>query len=209
MSAIRSDDDLSTRSLPHLDQPLVAQVFDVVCWIAALTITSLIRYQVVADRTLSGSSLVLTFLVVIAAHLVIGRFLVYRQRWRIGSFEEAVAVSLTILASGAGLLVVVLVSFRSSISVGAVFSAVPLCLVFALGGRSVLRMLSLWRTRQPQATSNRAVVIGAGYAGVMMVEAVLAMPDRPFEPLAFLDDDPMKKNLRIRHLSVEGTLSDL
>ncbi|MEI6701717.1 MAG: hypothetical protein WCL38_08195, partial [Actinomycetota bacterium] len=84
MSAIRSDDDLSTRSLPHLDQPLVAQVFDVVCWIAALTITSLIRYQVVADRTLSGSSLVLTFLVVIAAHLVIGRFLVYRQRWRIG-----------------------------------------------------------------------------------------------------------------------------
>ncbi len=209
MSAIRSDDDLSTRSLPHLDQPLVAQVFDVVCWIAALTITSLIRYQVVADRTLSGSSLVVAFLVVIAAHLVIGRFLVYRQRWRIGSFEEAVAVSLTILASGAVLLVVVLVSFRSSISVGAVFSAVPLCLVFALGGRSVLRMLSLWRTRQPQATSNRAVVIGAGYAGVMMVEAVLAMPDRLFEPLAFLDDDPMKKNLRIRHLSVEGTLSDL
>ena len=209
MSALRSDDDPTSRHLPHLDQPLIAQIFDVVCWIGALTITSLIRYQVVADRTLSGSSLVLALLVVVVAHLVIGRFLVYRQRWRIGSFEEAVAVSLTILASGALLLIVVLVSFRSKISVGAVFSAVPLCLVFALGGRSVLRMRSLWRIRQPHTSSNRAVVIGAGHAGVMMVEAVLALPDRPFEPLAFLDDDPLKRNLRIRHLSVEGTLADL
>jgi len=187
-------------------------MFDVACWIAALVIAGLVRYQVVENRVLHSRGLVLSIAIVIVLQIGIGRLLVYRHRWLVGSFEEAVALSVTIASSGTTLLIIVLLFLRSTISAGSVLVSIPLCLVLALGGRSLYRFgNSRQRTgvHEPSALRQRAIVFGAGTAGILLVESSQADPDSRYELVAMIDDDPAKQYLRIRNIRVEGSRREL
>ena len=187
----------------------LSRVFDSLCWVVALTTSVVVRYQVLENRQVQSLFLLLAFAIVIAAQLIIGQFTLYRWRWRTGSFEESTAVAVTTGAAGTVLLVIALLGFRSSISIGSVFSAVPLCVVLALGGRTALRAHKFSEIQSAGSQNHRAVIFGAGNAGAMLVEALLSMPDRKFEPVALADDDAAKVSLRIRHVKVEGTSNDI
>ncbi len=53
-------------------------------------------------------------------------------------------------------------------------------------------------------SSQRVLVVGAGSAGVALVEEMQRNPQLGFYPVAFIDDDPHKLNLRIRGISIVG-----
>ena len=50
----------------------------------------------------------------------------------------------------------------------------------------------------------RVLVFGAGEGGVQTLTAMLRNPNSPYLPVAMLDDDPAKRNLRLRGVRVVG-----
>jgi FlaA1/EpsC-like NDP-sugar epimerase len=72
------------------------------------------------------------------------------------------------------------------------------------------RRLDMERRRRPSDTAaERIVVFGAGEGGAQVVTAMLRDHDSPYLPVALVDDDPDKRNLRIRGVPVVGTRDHL
>jgi FlaA1/EpsC-like NDP-sugar epimerase len=60
-----------------------------------------------------------------------------------------------------------------------------------------------------QNARKRVAIYGAGQAGAMLAAEIHANPETGFEAVAFLDDDPLKRGLRIHGLRVLGGLEQL
>src|SRR5438445_1671493 len=58
-------------------------------------------------------------------------------------------------------------------------------------------------------TSRRAVIIGAGNAGEALVRDLQANPSHNYRPVAFLDDDRIKRKSRIHGVPVVGGIHDI
>jgi UDP-GlcNAc:undecaprenyl-phosphate GlcNAc-1-phosphate transferase len=69
----------------------------------------------------------------------------------------------------------------------------------------VMRDAANVRRRQ----ARRVIVYGAGAAGHLLVREMRANPRWNLQPVAFLDDDPFKRNRRILGVPVRGTADDL
>lgn len=58
---------------------------------------------------------------------------------------------------------------------------------------------------RPRPTDgDRTLIVGAGSAGASLVEEMRQNPQLGFEPVAFIDDNPRKANLRVRGLPIVG-----
>ncbi len=57
--------------------------------------------------------------------------------------------------------------------------------------------------------ATRVLVIGAGVAGQMVVEEIRRHPETNYQPIAFIDDDPLKNGLTIAGLPVVGGCNDI
>ena len=187
-------------------QVWIAPIYDVACWIAALVFAIYLRYQIVAKAEVHWKGLAIGIGVCIVVQLGIGVVFIYRSRWRIGSFEEVVTVAEVVICVGLVLLSVSSIWIRSGVSYGAVVAATLFAIIFTLSGRLLYRLL----TRKESDTSLdgasiRAIIFGAGNAGSQVVDALLGSDTAPFRPVALLDDDPLKRNLRIRNLRVVGS----
>lgn len=83
----------------------------------------------------------------------------------------------------------------------------------AVGGlRFSLRLLAENRKVIEQASGaglRRALILGAGDAGALVVRELQKNQQLGLNPLAFLDDDPEKQGQRIHGVPVVGTLKDL
>ena len=58
-------------------------------------------------------------------------------------------------------------------------------------------------------TSRRALIIGAGNAGELLVRDLQANPAYNYKPVAFVDDDSVKRNVKIHGVPVLGTIADI
>ena len=133
----------------------------------------------------------------------------YMGAARFGSFEE---ISGLARAVGAG---TVMAAF---LNVFVLDRLVPVSVSLAYGVgtlvlTSMLRYawrLELERRRRPDADkATKLVVFGAGEGGRQIVSAMLRNPDSRYFPVALLDDNRAKSQLRMSHLRVEGPLSSL
>ncbi|MCU1499560.1 MAG: putative polysaccharide biosynthesis protein [Acidimicrobiales bacterium] len=82
--------------------------------------------------------------------------------------------------------------------------ASTLVLTFSSGVRYVWRWYLEKRLRPNHENVERVVVIGAGEGGQQIITAMLRNPSGRYLPVALLDDDPMKRNLRVRGVPVRG-----
>ncbi|HEV2070665.1 MAG TPA: nucleoside-diphosphate sugar epimerase/dehydratase [Acidimicrobiales bacterium] len=182
---------------------------DAVAWVAGLTLALVARYDFAPPRNqladfLSFLSAALVVHVIVA--LLCG---LYQGRWRMGSFDEVAA-----LARAAAVTTAVL--FAGNLAFGGRLApmSVPvaggaMALVGTAGARYAWRLL-LERHRRPSGdASTRLLVFGAGEGAVQVLRAMLSDPESRYLPVALLDDDPDKRNLRIMHVPVMGTRSDL
>ncbi|MFN2146741.1 MAG: polysaccharide biosynthesis protein, partial [Anaerolineales bacterium] len=64
-------------------------------------------------------------------------------------------------------------------------------------------------TRRNQDREGQVLVVGAGDAGALVVRELYKNPQLNLNPIAFLDDDPEKQDVRIHGVPVVGTLADL
>jgi len=84
-----------------------------------------------------------------------------------------------------------------------------LSLVLIGGSRFALRILAEQSTAKHDSKSKRALIIGAGDAGALVVRELQRPSQLNLVPIGFLDDDPAKQNHQIYGVSVIGKVNKL
>lgn len=181
--------------------------WDSACWVVAIVFVVGVRY----DFTINPSQLRLTivYMLVSVALLVAVGFasMVYRGRYKIASFDEALALAAVALSVGVVTMLVFVVA-DSELPRAIAFLAPPIALLGMEGGRWAYRARR--RVRQETGTDRRRVLIyGAGDAGHQLLRVIVTDSAAQYLPVGFVDDNPAKQNLRLVGVPVLGTGEDL
>lgn len=139
----------------------------------------------------------------------------YRRLWMYASIKELKLIVTAITT--ASIIVSVIMVILRAVQVLPFFprSTLPIdwLLTLALigGFRFSLRILAESRTASVEMTrgQRRALIIGAGDAGALVVREMQKNIQLRLKPVGFLDDDPAKQKQQIHGIPVVGTLSDL
>jgi len=138
----------------------------------------------------------------LAAFLVVG---IYRGLWRYTSIGDFVTFTKAVALGSILSVLAVLFLWRFENFSRSVFALDAIILLFAIAGsRMAFRMI-----RQilplPTVTDGRKVLIyGAGDGGEMVLRELKNNPEWNYQPVGFVDDDPLKQNKVINGLRVFG-----
>ena len=144
-------------------------------------------------------------------------FGLYRRLWRYASVNELIAIAgAVLLGSGIAGVVILLGLVQLGFIWGFPRSIILLegllTFLFVGGMRFSFRVSRRGHARalneQPGA-SQRVLIIGAGDAGALALREMRENPVMRMNPIAFLDDDPKKKGLRINNVPVLGDRAHL
>lgn len=130
----------------------------------------------------------------------------YRGRHQRGSFAEAIAV--TAASAGTAVLLIALTAIvlpgqREPLRIVAGGSV--LAMLAMLGARYVLfAMRQRTGAPAPGPAAVRIIIFGAGAAGSMLAASLIRQPAAEYLPVAFLDDDPARRRLRVHGVPVLG-----
>ncbi len=182
---------------------------DVAAWAIGLTVAMVLRYEFTVDPSGWGPFSVATIMVavVIAGVLQLITGLasgLYRGRFRFGSFDEVLHLVRTVLVTFAGLAVINQILPRHLVPLSVAIMGALLALLMMAGVRYVWRLILDHNLRPSSDIATQVIVFGAGEAGVQTITAMLRNPSSPYYPVALLDDDPSKRNLRIKGVPVVG-----
>lgn len=182
---------------------------DAGAWTAAIVFASLARFEFDLSRV-EPAMVVTAAVTAVAVQAVAGVSSgLYLGKRRFGSFDEVAvlvrtAAGVTASLVLAGLLMEVVGRSRP-VPLSVLLAGGVVAFVFMGAVRYAWR---LWLERQLRPSGDEAtrlLVYGAGDSAEQIVTAMLRKPDSAYVPVALLDDDPGKKNLRIRGLPVVGT----
>lgn len=186
----------------------VLAAWDASAWAAAVAVADLARLDLV-PRLPDLRPLATMVVVAAVCQLAVGSLGgLYRGRWRVGSFEEAVGLARAAVGVAVLLILVDLVAGRLvPLSVPGI--AAPIALTLTMSCRCAIRA-ELARRRRPAGTgASRLLVFGAGEGGADVVRTMLRDPASPYLPVALLDDDRHKRHLSLSGVPVVGTRADL
>lgn len=133
----------------------------------------------------------------------------YRGRWRIATFDEALALSAVVSAVTFLLAITRVVASLAGVTIAVSILAPFAALTVMLASRGAFRLRNQRRRSSLRHDKEPVVVFGAGDGGAQLVNAMLGNPNGTYVPVALLDDDSAKQNLRIRGVPVLGTRADL
>lgn len=200
---------LAPRSLGWRLRRLILATSDCLAWMVAIVIGVELR-MVLDGGSFDTTGIGRMCLLAAAAQLAVGALLhVYRSRYSIGSFDDAIIVSLSFALVGG-----VLLGFNFVFVTPLVPRSIPvismlLALLIAVGVRLIVRRVRERRARPDDRAAERAVVYGAGIDGQQLVRAMLLDPRGGFLPVAILDDDPDLRTRRVCGIAVRGGRADL
>jgi len=185
-------------------KPALLAGWDALSWVLAAGAFVLVRHDFDLSANVWREVVVYT-LTAIVLQIGIGfRTHLYLGRSRIGSFDETTMLAFVVgavAAIGAG----VALAFERSYSRGLLVLVPVLALLLMAFGRWAYRGTADLR-RRPTGTEEAisAVVYGAGDAGHQIAQLVDLSDEPPYRILAFVDDDPAKRFLRVRGRRVVG-----
>ena len=84
-----------------------------------------------------------------------------------------------------------------------------LAVVFTTGLRLAIHTLYSWKKNGSRAMAKRVLIIGAGDAGEGLARDILRAEPASYNPVGFLDDDPLKKGVLIHGIPVLGRISEV
>jgi FlaA1/EpsC-like NDP-sugar epimerase len=143
----------------------------------------------------------------VSHHLFAFIYRLYHKAWEYASIGEMVAIIKAVTFSIAVTGVVQLI-INGNVYIRVLGITWMLHIIFIGGSRFSWRM---YRDRymKSKQTKKRALIIGAGSAGTMLVRQLLKSNDTELEPVAFVDDDPKKQKLQIYGVTVSGETKDI
>ncbi|GGM42567.1 dTDP-glucose 4,6-dehydratase [Microbacterium saperdae] len=188
---------------------LAAAFVDSAAWIVGIVIAVVLRFEF--EPTLRGwISMVVLALVAALSQIVVGYYLaLYRGRFTYGSFDEVRALGLVVIVQAAVLSAIVMVLGPViGLPRGTVLLAFPFVLLLMFGVRYSARLI-LERRRKPGTEAEPALIVGAGYVADTLVRTMMTDPASPLRAVGILDDDPAKRNLRLRGVPVIGRTTEI
>ena len=144
---------------------------------------------------------------------LLGFFLsgLYHGLWRYASTVTLFQIVKGVLLSGAGLVIIMFFT-SEALFPRSLIIMIPLWELVLVGGVRFAWRLSRERVLQPQsARARRTLVIGAGYAGVHLIQEMRRGPGGPdsLVPIGFIDDDSRLTGHQVEGIKVLGTIADL
>src|SRR4051812_19504795 len=160
--------------------------------------------------------------VVVAALVVFTLFGLEVKQWRYTGHRdyvgvvEAVAVNTLLLAGFIAIVHPVTVPSRTGqVAVTAPTGVLALFFLLTLamigGARFVARIAYEGPLRgfRPRAGARRALIVGAGEGGRLVLREIMRNPQLDLDPVGFVDDDPLKRGIRVEGVRVLGTTDEL
>jgi FlaA1/EpsC-like NDP-sugar epimerase len=80
--------------------------------------------------------------------------------------------------------------------------------LFLAGIRLVVRWFREW-LQVLSPTARRVLVVGAGNAGELLIRDMLTTAGSDYRPVGLVDDDPIKRKMKIHGVPVVGTIADI
>jgi len=132
----------------------------------------------------------------------------YRGIWRFASIPDVTKI-LTAVCIGTLLTMLIIFIIRRMEDVPrSILLLYPIFLCLGLAGpRLLYRFFKDKHWKLGQHTGQRALIVGAGRAGELLVRDLFK--DAMFQPVGFVDDDPEKRRRDIHGVRVMGKLSDM
>jgi FlaA1/EpsC-like NDP-sugar epimerase len=132
----------------------------------------------------------------------------YRGVWRFASIPDLIRIVKAIVVGTALAAVMIFLFTRMQNVPRSIFPLYALLLLIQLGGP---RMLYRWvKERQIYAIAEKkALIIGAGRAGEMLVRDIFRDPGYGYQPVGFVDDAPRKLGMDIHGVRVVGATEDV
>jgi FlaA1/EpsC-like NDP-sugar epimerase len=177
---------------------------DALAWALGLTSVTLVRYEFAASAA-GWRELLLVIGWAIVGQWVLG-FMggLYTGRHRLASFEEAGVLGFVGGLVGVGLVLSLLAFTVRPIPLSAAAGGSALAALLAFGFRYLTRLVEHRRAISGAMGHQPTIVFGAGEAGYEAARSLLRDRESALRPVAFLDDDPAKQNLRILGCQVMG-----
>jgi FlaA1/EpsC-like NDP-sugar epimerase len=177
---------------------------DCVAWAVALCFATLLRYDFAITRVEFSGLAILVPAAVIIQGVVGMRVGIYTGRWRFGSFDEVFSLVKAVVVTS-----LVVAAFNPLWDPRLVPLSVPFvggafALVLMSGLRYAWRLAVESRRRPSGEGLHRMIVFGAGEGAGQVIPQLLRDPDSSWLPVALIDDDPFKRNLRIMGVPVVG-----
>jgi FlaA1/EpsC-like NDP-sugar epimerase len=182
--------------------------YDAIVWVSGLTYAAWITGDVKpgdATRPDFAAAVLVIALLSVVCGLLAG---LYRGRHPRGSLDEVISVFIA-----GGLMIVPLALLSGVLSGGqrdplrTVAGGALIALPTIAVARYVLftaRQGVRWRRRGRTTPGVKVIVFGAGGAGTALVGRLLDEPEGAYHPVAILDDDPVKRRLRVHGIPVLG-----
>jgi FlaA1/EpsC-like NDP-sugar epimerase len=160
--------------------------------------------------------------VVLASVVVFTLFRLELKQWRYTSSRDYLGIVQAVIVNTLVLPAFVAVTHPVTVGskTGAVTVSVPtgvialyflLTLVFVGGARFVARIVYERPIRgfRARGDARRVLIVGAGEGGRLVLREVLRNPQLGLSPVGFVDDDPLKRGIRIDGVKVLGTTDQL
>ena len=192
------------RWLPKARQRSIVQaVIDATATVVGLVAAVLIRYELEVPEGTLGPMFGLAGLATVAQLATGASFGLSAGRWRFGGFEEVTALAQSLMSTTLAVVLVnrFVLDHRIPVSATLMFGMITLGLTAAV--RWYWR-LHVERRMRPGSGARRMLVFGAGEAGSQVITSMMRNPVSPYLPVALLDDDRDKRNLRMMGVQVVG-----
>jgi FlaA1/EpsC-like NDP-sugar epimerase len=178
---------------------------DATAWALALFFAALLRFDFDL-AAIDGSALLVIILTAVLLQFVAGAgWGIYTGRWRHASLEEMVALGGSVATTTTFLfLLVYFLDGRRGAPLSVILAGGVAALVVMAASR-VLWRHGVERHRRPRQPASRLLVVGAGDAAADLLAWIMRNPASTYLPVALLDDDPGKRNLRLSGVPVVGT----
>ena len=187
---------------------MLAAIVDGLSWSFGVVLAIALRFEFMMDARGWISTTVLA-LIAGAIQIIVGYVTaLYRGRFTYGSFDEVRAVGIIVVIEAVALsLLVIPIGPAVGVPRGTLLLAFPFVLLLMFGVRYFARLL-IERARKPGEDASPALIVGAGFIADKLLANVTTDPASPIRAVGLLDDDPDKRNLRLRGVSVIGTTRD-
>ncbi|SDE70536.1 polysaccharide biosynthesis protein [Auraticoccus monumenti] len=186
----------------------VLALFDATCWFIATVALVGARYDFAINEVQWGAVLVYAATVMLLQVAGGAALQLYRGRFPIGSFDEALHLGALVLAIAlvVGMAFLLLVTeFPRGLAV----SVPPGALMLMATARWAYRALREFQHPQAGGTRDRALLYGAGDLSAHLLRLMDHSPNPPFDVVGLIDDDPAKRWLRLSGRRVLGTGQEL
>lgn len=156
------------------------------------------QLQIFTSKVLLVTSITL----LISHHLFASIYKLYNKAWEYASVGELVAIVKAVTWS------VLMTAIFQQVIIGDIYFRALIMTwmlhVILIGGSRFSWRIYRDRYIKPQSNLSRALIVGAGAAGTMLVKQLKNNRDTGILPVAFIDDNPTKYKLQIYGIPVVG-----